>query len=54
VIYDVRHSGGFGWQDIYKPSFMTIDTGVHAILRFFFLIRNLRGLDAGSSDERDL
>jgi hypothetical protein len=37
---------------IYLPSFMKIDTGVQAILRFF--LRNLRGCNVGFIDEKDI
>jgi hypothetical protein len=37
---------------IYVPSFMKIDAGIQAILRFSF--RNLRGCNVGITDGRDL
>jgi hypothetical protein len=37
---------------IYFQSFMKIDTGVQAILRF--CLRNLRGCDVGITEGRDL
>jgi hypothetical protein len=37
---------------IYLSSFMKMDTGVQAILRF--RLRNLRGCDVGIADGRDL
>jgi hypothetical protein len=37
---------------VYIPSFIKIDVGVQAILRFS--LRNLSGCDAGITDERDL
>jgi hypothetical protein len=37
---------------LYIPSFMTITTGVQALLRFYF--RNLRGCNVGITDGRDL
>jgi hypothetical protein len=37
---------------IYIPSFMKIDTGIQAILRFY--IGNFRGCNVGITDERDL
>jgi hypothetical protein len=41
------------WHDIfYIPSFMKTGTGVQAILSFF--LRNLRGCNAGITDETDL
>jgi hypothetical protein len=41
-------SGGI----IYIQSFMTIDTGLHAILRS--CLRNLKGYNDGVTDGRDL
>jgi hypothetical protein len=37
---------------IFLPSFMKIDAGVQAILRF--CLRNLRGCNVGITDGRDL
>jgi hypothetical protein len=37
---------------IYIPSFMKIDAGIQAILRFF--LRNLRGCNIGITDVRDM
>jgi hypothetical protein len=37
---------------IHMPSFMTIDIGIQAILRF--CLRNLRGCKVDTADERDL
>jgi hypothetical protein len=51
-IYEAHYLDGLRWHEIYIPSFMKIDTGVHAIL--MFRLRNLRGCTVGITDRKDL
>jgi hypothetical protein len=51
-IYDVRHSDGPRWHDIYVPSFEKFDTDIQAILRLYF--RNVRDFTVSFTDRGDL
>jgi uncharacterized protein YraI len=51
-IYDVRRRDGPSWHGTYIPSFMTIDSGIQAILRF--CLRNLNGCNVDITDGRIL
>jgi hypothetical protein len=50
--YDVCHEDGLRWHEIYLPSFVKIDTGFQAILRFY--LRNFNGYNVCITDRRVL